>query len=173
MKNSSKLKLVNAYSGFSPLKTQLENHFNGFAACIYPLKPIEPVQPMENSPSRAREGVFPQAGCWWLWGCAMNRIGVDFGTSPHGLSADRTESLSNLAGRSGCAPSAKPVLGFGGAHLQQYGVSAQTFAASSGLSVVKVLSLCRSGRIIGARQHHLTKRWWIYPPAKLFLGRQS
>ena len=56
---------------------------------------------------------------------------------------------------------------------QQDGVSAQTFAASSGLSVVKVLSMCRRGRIIGARQHHLTKRWWIYPPAKLVLGRWS
>ena len=94
----------------------------------------------------------------------MNRIGVDFafdlGTSPHGLPADLPEALSNLAGRSGCAPSAKPV-------------SAQTFAVSSGLSVGKVLYLCKSGRIIGARQHHLTKRWWIYLPAKLFLGRQS
>ena len=34
---------------------------------------------------------------------------------------------------------------------QQDGVSAQTFAVSSGLSVVKVLSLCRRGRIIRQR----------------------
>ena len=41
---------------------------------------------------------------------------VDLGTSPHGLSADWPHALSNLAGRSDCAPSAKPVLWFGGAH---------------------------------------------------------
>jgi hypothetical protein len=35
----------------------------------------------------------------------------DLGTSPHGLSADLPEALSNLAARSDCAPSAKP--GFG------------------------------------------------------------
>ena len=40
---------------------------------------------------------------------------VDLGTSPHGLPADLPEALSNLAGRSDCAPSAKPVLWFGGA----------------------------------------------------------
>ena len=41
---------------------------------------------------------------------------VDLGTSPHGLSADRPHAFSNLAGRSDCAPPAKPVLIlFGGA----------------------------------------------------------
>jgi hypothetical protein len=45
----------------------------------------------------------------------MSRIGVDsavdLGTSPHGLPADLPEAFSNLAGRSGCAPSASS--GFG------------------------------------------------------------
>ena len=44
---------------------------------------------------------------------------------------------------------------------QQEGVSAQTFAASAGLSVQSVIRYCKAGRIIGARQHPLTKRWWI------------
>ena len=54
---------------------------------------------------------------------------------------------------------------------QQEGVSAQTFAASVGISVQQVLKYCKAGRIIGARKHPLTKRWWIYPPAKLHTGR--
>jgi hypothetical protein len=32
-----------------------------------------------------------------------------------------------------------------------------------------VLYLCRTGRIFGARLHPLTRKWWIYPPAKLAL----
>ena len=70
---------------------------------------------MENSPSQAREGVFPQAGCWWLWGCAMNRIGFDsavnLGTGPHGLSADLPENEGEYSERPGCAPPASS--GFG------------------------------------------------------------
>lgn len=56
---------------------------------------------------------------------------------------------------------------------QQRGVSAQTFAESAGISVQSVLKYCKAGRIIGAQKHHLTGRWWIYPPAKLVTGRQS
>jgi hypothetical protein len=46
-------------------------------------------------------------------------------------------------------------------------VSVNTFADRLGLSVGKIQHYCRIGRILGARQHPLTKRWWIYPPAKL------
>ena len=56
---------------------------------------------------------------------------------------------------------------------QQQGISAQAFAESIGISAKQVIYYCRRGRIIGARQHPLTKRWWIYPPAKLYTGRQS
>ena len=58
-------------------------------------------------------GFRPPRGC--LHRQAAGGFGFDFGTSPHGLSADRPHTLSNLAGRSDCAPSAKPVFGFGGA----------------------------------------------------------
>lgn len=52
-------------------------------------------------------------------------------------------------------------------------VSLYNFARDHGLSYGYALSLVRTGRIIGARKHHLTKRWWIYPPAKLVLDRLS
>ena len=45
---------------FTPQNTT-ENNSNGFAACFYPLKPIEPVQPMENPPCRWR-GLRPPRG---------------------------------------------------------------------------------------------------------------
>ena len=54
---------------------------------------------------------------------------------------------------------------------QQQGVSAQTFADRTGISLKSVLGYCKAGRIIGARKHPLTGRWWIYPPAKLYTGR--
>jgi len=46
-------------------------------------------------------------------------------------------------------------------------VSAAAFARNHGLKHSQVLYLCRSGRIFGARLHPLTRKWWIYPPAKL------
>jgi hypothetical protein len=54
---------------------------------------------------------------------------------------------------------------------QQPGVSAQAFAESTGINLQTVLRYCKNGRILGARKHPLTKRWWIYPPAKLLTGR--
>jgi len=54
---------------------------------------------------------------------------------------------------------------------QQEGVSLATFSLTSGVSVKSLLRYCRLGRIIGARKHPLTKKWWIYPPAKLLTGR--
>jgi hypothetical protein len=47
------------------------------------------------------------------------------------------------------------------------GLSAFTFAQHTGLSHKTVLRYCKEGKIFGARKHHLTKQWWIYPPAKL------
>lgn len=46
-------------------------------------------------------------------------------------------------------------------------VSVRSFAARLGLREQTVLKYCRQGRIFGARQHALTRKWWIYPPAKL------
>lgn len=56
---------------------------------------------------------------------------------------------------------------------QQQGVSAQAFAEQAGISAKRVIAYCKAGRIVGARKHHLTGRWWIYPPAKLYTGRLS
>lgn len=54
---------------------------------------------------------------------------------------------------------------------QQAGVSLATFAHTTGLSMRHLQNCCQAGRIIGARKHPLTKKWWIYPPAKLVTGR--
>ncbi|MDD2721677.1 MAG: hypothetical protein PHH47_10260 [Gallionella sp.] len=56
---------------------------------------------------------------------------------------------------------------------QQEGVSLSQFAEMTGLSVEALRKYCNKGRIVGARKHPLTKKWWIYPPAKLLTGRQS
>lgn len=53
-------------------------------------------------------------------------------------------------------------------HIPPHGaISAAAFARNAGLSSAYVLRLCRAGRIFGARLHPLTRKWWIYPPAKL------
>lgn len=49
----------------------------------------------------------------------------------------------------------------------QKGIGINTFAERMGLSVDYVTKLCRDGNIFGARKNPLTKKWWIYPPAKL------
>jgi hypothetical protein len=54
---------------------------------------------------------------------------------------------------------------------QQEGVSLATFSLTTGVSQSLLLKYARTGRIIGARKHPLTKKWWIYPPAKLLTGR--
>jgi hypothetical protein len=56
-------------------------------------------------------------------------------------------------------------------HQQPNGVSVFTFSKMTGISEGYLLKLCRAGRVIGARKHPLTKKWWIYPPAKLITGR--
>lgn len=55
-------------------------------------------------------------------------------------------------------------------HQQKGAVSLNTFAEKSGISKARLLYYIRSGRLVGARKHPLTKRWWIYPPAQLVLG---
>ncbi len=54
--------------------------------------------------------------------------------------------------------------------LGSKGMSAITFAELHGLSIAYVRKLCKDGKIFGARLHPLTKKWWIYPPAKLLCG---
>lgn len=56
---------------------------------------------------------------------------------------------------------------------QQQGVSLQTFCEQTGIKKTRLFYYIRKGRLIGARQHPLTKKWWIYPPAKLVTGWQS
>ena len=46
-------------------------------------------------------------------------------------------------------------------------VSARAFAERFGLTERTVLRYCKLGRIFGAAKHPLTKKWWIYPPAKI------
>lgn len=52
------------------------------------------------------------------------------------------------------------------------GMSARTFAERVGLPVKRVQDWCLKGWIIGARQHPLTRKWWIYPPGR-FGGARS
>jgi hypothetical protein len=54
--------------------------------------------------------------------------------------------------------------------IQLEAISARKFAENSGVTINTVLRWCKAGKIIGARKHHLTRQWWIYPPAKLNLG---
>jgi hypothetical protein len=60
---------------------------------------------------------------------------------------------------------------FGGCSMShQEPISLKRFAEQTGLSAPYLLRLCRAGRVIGARKHVLTKKWVIYPPAKLVPG---
>lgn len=58
-------------------------------------------------------------------------------------------------------------------HQQSGGMSLFTFSKLTGVSEGQLLKYARAGRIIGARKNPLTKKWWIYPPAKLLTGRLS
>jgi hypothetical protein len=60
-----------------------------------------------------------------------------------------------------------------GLHQQTGGVSLTTYSRLTGISERRLQHYARIGRIIGARKHPLTKKWWIYPPAKLLMGRLS
>jgi hypothetical protein len=52
---------------------------------------------------------------------------------------------------------------------QQTGIPLRRFAASLGVREQTLLRWCKAGKVIGARKHPLTKKWTIYPPAKLVL----
>jgi len=56
---------------------------------------------------------------------------------------------------------------------QQDGMSIAAFSLLTGVSVKQLLKYAKAGRIIGARKNPLSKKWWIYPPAKLLTGRLS
>jgi len=50
---------------------------------------------------------------------------------------------------------------------QQEGMSLHRFAELTGVSENKLQRYAKAGRILGARKHPLTRKWWIYPPAKI------
>lgn len=54
---------------------------------------------------------------------------------------------------------------------QQEGMSLRRFSEHTGVSEKSLCKYAKAGRIIGARKHPLTRKWWIYPPAKLLIGR--
>lgn len=56
-------------------------------------------------------------------------------------------------------------------HQQEGGMSVAAFAELTGKTVEQIQHYAWKGRIIGARKNPLTKKWWIYPPAKLLTGR--
>lgn len=53
---------------------------------------------------------------------------------------------------------------------QQQGVSLRTFAEQTGIREGQLLHYIRKGQIQGAVKHPITKKWRIYPPAKLVLS---
>lgn len=53
---------------------------------------------------------------------------------------------------------------------QQQGVSLRAFAEQTGIREGQLLHYIRKGQIQGAVKHPITKKWRIYPPAKLVLG---
>ncbi|MBI5917898.1 MAG: hypothetical protein HY849_00780 [Nitrosomonadales bacterium] len=56
-------------------------------------------------------------------------------------------------------------------HQQHAGITLAAFSVQTGVSENQLLKYARAGRIIGARKHPLTKKWTIYPPARLLTGR--
>lgn len=46
-------------------------------------------------------------------------------------------------------------------------VSLNTFAERTGIPRKTLERYIKQGRLLGARKHVLTQRWWIYPPAKI------
>ena len=53
---------------------------------------------------------------------------------------------------------------------QQDGISLRRFAVQIGVSEPCLRRWVKEGKVIGARKHPLTKKWTIYPPAKLATG---
>lgn len=56
-------------------------------------------------------------------------------------------------------------------HQQQGGMCLADFAKLSGKSAQQLQKLAQRGRIVGARKHAVTKKWWVYPPAQIVQGR--
>ncbi len=56
-------------------------------------------------------------------------------------------------------------------HQQQGGMSLADFAKLKGKSPQSLAKLALRGRIVGARKHAVTKKWWVYPPAQILEGR--
>lgn len=55
-------------------------------------------------------------------------------------------------------------------HQQGGGVSVQAFAEQLGIKLCVARYYIKKGRVIGARQDARSKKWTIYPPAKLVKG---
>jgi transposase-like protein len=51
----------------------------------------------------------------------------------------------------------------------QDGISLRRFAEQIGVSEQCLRRWVKAGKVMGARKHPLTKKWVIYPPAKLAL----
>lgn len=52
-------------------------------------------------------------------------------------------------------------------HQQDGGLTMQAFADCEGLTLKQAMTAARRGQILGARQDSRSKRWYVYPPAKL------
>ncbi|MBI5439344.1 MAG: hypothetical protein HY936_10450 [Nitrosomonadales bacterium] len=52
-------------------------------------------------------------------------------------------------------------------HQQDGGLSLQEFAAKEGISDSYLRRLIRCGLVLGASKHPLSKKWRIYPPARI------
>jgi hypothetical protein len=55
---------------------------------------------------------------------------------------------------------------------QDEGMSLEAFSFATGISVKRLLHYCRLELIVGASKHPLTRKWLIYPPAKLVTSRR-
>ena len=55
---------------------------------------------------------------------------------------------------------------------QQQGMTLSAFALLTGIPTKRLLIYAKTGRLVGARKNPLTKKWWIYPPAQIRMGRQ-
>lgn len=55
-------------------------------------------------------------------------------------------------------------------HQQDGGMSVQAFAAKEGITESYLRRLIKRGLVLGASKHPLSKKWCIYPPAKIADG---
>lgn len=57
-------------------------------------------------------------------------------------------------------------------HQQQGGFSPAAFAAREGITIKQLHRYIKLRLVLGAQQDSRSKRWWIYPPARLLTGSQ-